>query len=329
MAMLDKFFVVTVISNPVRYKRRYELFRRFKDMCNNAGVNLMVVEQAFGARDFEVTKAGDPWNVQIRSIDELWVKENLIDIGIAKGRRELPEATMVAWVDADCRPTSPYKMWFEETCHQLQHYEFVQMWENMIDIDINHNPIGGPQPGFMSNYIKYGTPNPKEFKKIQSTYSYGSNTIFGRPGLAWAANIQTGLDMVGGMLDFCILGAGDWYMAHSLVGSVNVTYASDQASSSYAKKLLEYQTRCERWIKRDVGFVPGTVVHDFHGKKVNRGYSTRGRILTDNNYDPDKDIKYDTFGQLMLETYEPRQIKMRDQIRAYFRARNEDDISVS
>ena len=54
---------------------------------------------------------------------------------------------------------------------------------------------------------------------------------------------------------------------------------------------------------------------------------TRGKILVENGYSPYTDIKYDAQGVLQLETWEPRQLKLRDQIRAYFRMRNEDEIS--
>ena len=51
-ADLSQFYVVTPVSNPVRYKRRYELYWRFKEMCEAADVKLITVEQAFGLRPF-------------------------------------------------------------------------------------------------------------------------------------------------------------------------------------------------------------------------------------------------------------------------------------
>jgi hypothetical protein len=73
-----------------------------------------------------------------------------------------------------------------------------------------------------------------------------------------------------------------------------------------------------------VGYVPGLVYHDFHGPKTNRQYGTRDMVLVNNNYDPDTDVKYDAQGLLQLETTNARQIKLRDQIREYFRTRNDD-----
>jgi len=350
-ADLSKFFVITVVSNPVRYKRRNELYWRFKEMCESAGVQLITVEQAFGNRPFMVTNGGSRYQLQVRTVEELWHKENMINLGIRHACATFPgQVREVAWIDADCAPSCPPREWFEETWHQLQHYEFVQMWENLIDLDYSHNPIGPALPGFMANYIKYGSPNPKQLLEIESKsrrchchprhhthkhhrhrhhpkppqhYPYGK--IFGRPGLAWAANVDA-FNKVGGLIDYCILGAGDWYMAHALVGTLE-TCTAEYAGGAYQKKMFQWQETALRWIKKDVGYVPGTVFHYFHGKKKNRFYGSRGKILHDCQYDPDKDVKYDSQGLLQLETWDERQIQLRDRIRAYFRSRNEDDIS--
>jgi hypothetical protein len=323
-ADLSDFYVVTVISNPQRFMRRYELYWRFKQMCHSAGVHLVTVEQAFGERPFMVTRADNLLHVQVRSFEELWLKENLINLGIERARQH--GATKVAWIDADCGPMQPPRRWFEETWHALQHYEFVQMWSSMIDVDDEQQAIGCPMNSFMFNYINHGTPNTEQFKHHREQYPHGHKS-FGRPGLAWAANVDA-LDKVGRLIDYSILGAGDYYMAHALIGSVHVVIPGNVNSSQpYVDRLLQWQTLCERWIKRDVGYVPGTVWHDWHGHKKNRRYASRNEILLRAQYNPDIDVKYDAYGLLQLETWEPRQIRLRDEIRGYFRQRHEDSLS--
>src|ERR1043166_1288871 len=319
-ADLSRFYVVTVISNPVRYETRYRLYWRFKDMCEAAGVKLITVEQSFGHRPFMVTRPGNPYHVQINSVEELWLKENMINIGIRRAAKLDPTRRSSDLIDADCRPTRVPRDWFEETWHQLQHHEFVQMWEWMLDIDRHFNPMGPSQPSFMANYIKYGAPDVERIREIKARelltdycYPCGTRTkssTFGRPGLAWAANVDA-LSKLGGLIDYSILGAGDWYMAHGLVGSMGAV-ASQISTAPYIKKLFYWQTLAERWIKRDVGYVSGLVYHDFHGPKTKRKYTSRSEILIRNKYNPDIDIKYDAFGQLQLETWELRQIRLRD-----------------
>ncbi len=348
-ADMSRFYVVTTIVNSVRHEKRYDLYWRFAEMCDSAGVKLITVEQGFGLRPHMVTMSNNPMHIQLRSVEELWHKENMINIGMVRaaemGARE------IAWVDSDCRPVMMPRMWFEETWHQLQHYEFVQMWEWMQDLSLNHNPIGPPQPSFMANYIYHGAPDYEEFVKINkgeckcercvcrrvpdgkggwiwlafdpNPYTYpGTRSVFGRPGLAWAANVDA-LNKVGKLVDFCIHGSGDWYMAYALIGMLKVVQEAIP-SSAYVRKLYHWQELCERWIKRDVGLVRGIVNHDFHGRKFLRQYPTRDRILVNNGFDPDKDLKYDSQGGLQLETWEPRQIRLRDQMRQYFREMNGD-----
>lgn len=329
-ADLSKFFVITVVSNPIRYRRRYELYWRFKEMCESAGVKLITVEQAFGHREFILTNASDPYALQVRTVEELWHKENMINMGIKHAMARFGPESMreVAWIDADCRPATPPKEWFAETWHALQHYEFVQMWETILSLDYNCNGIGRSGPSFMSNYIKYGTPYPDGSTAADYPYSDGAR-VWGSPGLAWAANVDAlnkiGSGLSGPLPDQCVLGAGDWWLAHMLVSALPLPEL-EKYTPGYRNMFLHQQNLCERWIKRDVGFVPGLVYDDWHGKKINRGYSTREQILIKNKFDPRTDLKLDVHGMLQLETHTLRQIKFRDDIRRYFRARNEDDI---
>lgn len=327
-ANLSTFAVITIISNPVRYRRRYELYWKFAQMCKAAGVRLITVEQAFGARQFTVTEENELDHVQVRTIEELWHKENMINVGLRHLRQTHPHITKVAWVDADCFPmTMNPTAWFTETIHALDHYEFVQMWEYLINFGPQGQPVSKPQMSFMACYAAAGFQIPQG-RNVKHTLAGNSGMItLGRPGLAWAANISA-LDAVGGLIDFCILGSGDWHMAHGLVGGMVQGSAEHKCLSAYSRKLLEWQERAERHIKRDVGFVPMTVGHEWHGNKADRKYGERGSILINNKYDPNVDVKYDSQGLLQLETWEPRQLRMRDQIRGYFRSRNEDSIDV-
>jgi len=213
--------------------------------------------------------------------------------------------------------------WMEKTSLALDHYEIVQMWEHLINFGPDNQPVTGPQLSFMATYAKAGFTVPKG-RAIKHTLNGHSGMItFGRPGLAWAANVSA-ISKIGGLLDFCILGSGDWHMAHALVGAVDQGTAEATKLSSYSRKIFEFQERCERWIKRDVGYVPVTVGHWWHGSKENRQYGTRGQILIDAGYDPNIDIKYDAQGLIQLETWEPRQIVLRDRIRGYVGSRRED-----
>ncbi len=317
-AQLDDFFVVTAISNTPRFRRRYELYRRFRAMCEANGIELVTVEIALGDRPFEITQHGDHRDLQLRTIEEYWHKESALRLGIAHGRRLWPGKKTVAWIDADCEPVGrSFREACAETWHELQHYRIVQMWEWLQPLDYNCAPIGTPNPSFMANYIKTGNPYPSK--------KPGYPTQWGSPGLAWAANLEA-LDAIGGIPDAAILGAGDWYLAHMLISDLPVPQMENY-TRGYRDYWLHIQQLCERRIERDVGYVRGLWMHYYHGRQVNRGYNTREHILIRNRFDPHTDLKRDHQGLYQLETWEPRQRRMRDAIRQYFRARCEDDIS--
>lgn len=322
-ADLSHFYVITVISNSARYERRYELYWKFKELMDATGVKLITVEHQLGHRPFMVTEGNNPYHVQVRSVEELWIKENLIDVGRKRVMQIDPKAREVAWIDADTNPVCSMREWLEETWHALQHYEVVQMWEWLINYGPQYQPESWKQLSFMASYAAAGfqVPKGKAFKHTLAGHS-GVITL-GRPGLAWAANISA-LDAVGGLIDWCILGSGDWHMAHGLVGAMEQGEAYENKLSAYSEALFEWQEKCERWIKRDVGYVKVTCSHWFHGNKADRQYPTRGKILVENGYNPHTDIKYDSYGVLQLETHTPRQIRLRDMIRGYFATRNED-----
>jgi hypothetical protein len=317
--LADDFFMVTVVSNAARYHRRYELFEQFQAMMEQTHVQLVAVEIAFGDRPFEVTSSSNPNHLQLRTIEEFWHKENATNLGISHGRKLWPNKKNVGWCDADCAPVGrSASEWLDETWHELQHYKFVQMWEWLLPLDYQKAPLGGATPSFMSNYIKFGTPYPSATK--------GYPVQWGSPGLCWAANISA-LDEINQIGDAGICGAGDWYLAHMLISDLPF---ADFKNSNYAPGYINYwkirQNLCEKWIKRDVGFVSGTMTHFFHGAIKNRQYNTREQILISNQFDPATDLKRDSQGLWQLETWEPRQIRLRDQLRQYFRQRNEDSI---
>jgi hypothetical protein len=304
--------VISVVSNPMRYASRVRLYHEFAERMKCAGVHLITVEQAFGDRPFEVTQAGNPDHVQTRSFDALWIKEKLVNIGITHLSQQVPNWGYVAWIDADVSFANPN--WVADTIHALQHNMFVQLFSHAVDLGPK-NEIIKNHTGFFYQYAQNGfqTPGTASFKK------YGT----WHPGFGHAARREA-VEAVGMLLDWAILGAGDRHMCTAMVGAVE-TSVPPNINARYLAELVRWQDRCEQFIKRDVGYVDGVLLHHWHGRKSSRKYTERWQILIDNDYDPDTDIKLDTYGQWQLTGNKPR---LRDQIRAYFSQRSEDSIDL-
>lgn len=317
--LLDKFHIITVVSNPVRFESRWKLFREFEARIKKFGVNLITVELQQGDRAFQVTEHGNENHLQFRTFHELWHKENMINRGIHHLTRVHPNWEYVAWIDADVIFMRDDII--HETIHQLQHHMVVQMWETGINLGPKGEAID-THYSFISQYVK------------GKKYCYGTKGKYyvgWHPGFAWAARREA-IDGMGGLsgplIDTAILGAGDNHMAHALVGKLDVTMSLN-LQCNYHRHLATWQKRVERTIRRDVGFVHGTLLHYWHGKIKDRRYHDRWKILVDNKYDPDIDLERDSQGLYQLADHGTlRSIKLRDDIRNYFRARSEDSIDL-
>jgi hypothetical protein len=244
------------------------------------------------------------------------------NLGAQHAARLDPKLQHIAWIDADLRPMAPARQWFEETWHELQHYQFVQMYEWIMNLDTESNPLNGPRPSFMGSYMRGGAALATSANCQPGKYVEPGSFWLGSPGGAWAANIDA-FNQVGSLIDFCILGSADWHMAQGLLGILEPGKA-ETWSPGYSKKLYDWQARALRWIKKDIGVVKGGITHDHHGPMQCRYYVSRKDILVRYQYDPNTDLKYDHQGLLQLETWDDRQINLRDAIRAYFRSRMED-----
>jgi hypothetical protein len=310
----DPLYVIAVISNPCRYHSRYELFEEFQKYVRDSGAQLIVVEAAFGDRPHAITDRLNENHLQLRGSHEIWLKENLINAGLAHLCKIDPHWKRVAWVDADVKFSR--QDWVQETIQQLQHFPIVQMFSRAHNLGPDHSVISD-EAGFAFSY-RNGL--------VEWDYDGGYRSpAEWHPGYAWAARREA-IDALGGLLDIAILGSGDQLMARALIGRGR-DFINPAMHPHYLAEVDRWQERAERHIRRNIGFVPTAVFHSWHGSKSRRGYLDRWKILRDLQYDPLHDIKRDSQGLYQLVDHgDVRSIELRDKLQAYFRSRNEDSI---
>lgn len=341
----EPLYVIVPIFNASRWKARWKHAIRAIKHFVESGAVVYVVEAAFGQREHALLEVCPNLNIAscppiedelrpncrhdastrglhryipLRTDTEAWVKENLINIGI----RYLPQDwKYVAWLDADVLFSRPN--WVGETIHLLQHYEVLQMFSQAQDLDSKYAVIA-QRPSFMWAYQE------KIPLNIDPGYYYPEGykpTALGAwSGLAWAAR-RSALNKLSGLPDFCIHGGGDYHMAFALIGQVDKSIRKD-CHESYKSRLYQWQKWAVEDLRCNVGCMTGTLQHFWHGAKVNRHYSDRHRLLAETQFDPNVDIKYDTFGIIhLVDDHTQRYIALRDGLREYARARNEDQLS--
>jgi len=329
--------VVAAYSNPFRWRTRRELANDFRrHMRQLPNVELHLVELAYGDRPFDIADPElYPTDIALRTRHELFHKENLLQVGVSR----LPaDWKYAAIVDADFHFTRHDIAL--ETIHQLQHYDWVQMFSSYVNVTgetrpgEGHRPIHHANDGFAFRFVNNGNRMPEGYNGgwAEPSGSGGDTPSgplpwVGAPGGAWAFRREA-FDAVGGLLDRCILGSGDWFMAWGLAGQmVNVELEKKLGKKvhKYRPDYLEYirawQHRAKEAFHGNIGYVDSFAVHHFHGSMKNRGYSTRDNILIENHFSPVHDVHPDWQGVLQLTKHKPR---LRDDIRRYFLSRSED-----
>lgn len=297
-------YVVTPIFNPCRYNSRIKLYNEFKKYVEDSGAILYTVEIAYGDRDFTVTSSGKENELQLRSSTELWHKERAQNLLMQRLPRDWQYA---ACVDADIVFARPD--WVKETVQLLQHYPVIQMFSQAIDLSPTYETLN-KHKGLFASYLRGDFVLTKKYDQFHPGFAYAYRRDF--------------IDNMGGLFDESILGGGDRFMAMSLIGKPEYSYPKG-LSEGYIERMNLWSERCDRYIKGNVGYMPGAILHYWHGKKVNRGYRTRWNILVDHAYDPEHDLKNDWQGLFQLTERNPR---MKYDIREYFSQRNEDSIDV-
>jgi len=320
----DPLYVITPIFNSPRFRRRWTLYKYFERyVLDTQEANLVTIECTFGSREKVFTEAVSPRHtiLHVQTTNEIWIKENLINLAI----QHLPEDwKYVCWCDSDITFARPD--WVGEIIQQLQHYKVVQCFSASQDLDSGYHPTN-IQHSFLytyhNNFDLVGS-NKIDFELDTSDnyYSVNKGKYVLHPGYVWAMTREA-FNGVGGLMDFGICGAGDRHMAYALIGKASLSIP-EGVGEEYKNMVLEWEKNAEKHIQRNIGYVDGVILHNYHGDKLHRKYHNRWKILTENKFNPLTDLKRDWQGLYQLTG---NKIQLRDGLMKYFHERQEDQLS--
>jgi len=374
-AVREPLYAVVPIFNPWRWQSRWKHTERALKHFHDSGCVIYLVEAAFNRRELAFADLGLDGTlanckildnrfrhkyIGLHTKDELWLKENLIDIGV----QNLPFDWMqVCWPDSDVHFARPN--WVGECIHKLQHYAFLQMFSQARDLAPNYEMLPETYPhangvsfvqswkdgdlaenlafkqpikplppiiqadltGLTADAQKLISDITKLTQDLQDPYYGGEGPRRVFPGLAWACT-RKAWDDVGGLMDFAIWGGGDWATGHALVGKRDGMMHS-ALHDNYKVLTNEWADRADKHIRRNVGVMEGTIFHSWHGKKIVRGYGDKHRILARLKFDPLRHLKRDAAGLWQLhDDGSEAFIGLRDSFRKIAHERNEDSIDI-
>lgn len=309
--MNTNLYIVTAIFNPFNFRSRYRLYEAFKKHMADSGVVLFTVEAAFGDAPFRVTEAGNPFNLQLRTNQILWHKERLINLAIPRLLHEVPDARFLGWYDADI--TFAHPEWADLVRHKLSHLLVIQPFATAVNLN-SADDYMWHCPSSMRSFIEGRGYHQEPPLPVSYTYK-------GHPGLAWNITREA-WEKLGGLYDRCVAGSADTVMSNAFKGDFTV-YLPGSPSESMKNSMRGWQEKCERHVRGAIGFVPGCVLHHWHGASEQRGYEKRWDILSFHKFDPLVDLRTEPNGMLRWAGTKPR---LEDDIRLSLSARNEDQV---
>ena len=304
----DVLYVVLPYFNYCGFERRTQLFVEFVERIKSVPcVRIIISEGALMNDTFLLppTMAGAYMHFRFRATDHVWMKENLINLAVKK----LPvDWKYMAWIDADL--TFLNEDWARDTMHRLNsQYDVVQIFQTCINM--------GPCGEALKIDKSFGYMHCESGKPYHKTAKYG----FWHPGFAHACT-RAAYDRMGGLLDFGILGSGDRHMCLALIGLVEYSHPGN-IHTNYSKMLQEYQARVK---SLRFGWVPGTILHHWHGRLEDRKYQDRWLILTKQQFDPETDIVRNAEGVIVL-TEKGKRLEWH--LANYFVERREDNMTLT
>jgi hypothetical protein len=208
-----------------------------------------------------------------------------------------------AWIDADIEFENT--TWAQDTLKVLNGCsDVVQIFSHAVDMDKEKNSLG--------IYPSFG------FQKMKQRAYGGTGINMWHPGYAWACT-RRAYESMGGLYEKSILGAGDHNMSFSFLGKGEKSLNAE-TTQDYKDSVQDFEKGAENL---RLGYVPGVILHHFHGSKKNRKYMDRWRILVDNAYSPLLHITKNKDGLIVPTAACPP--KMLEDIQQYFQERNEDE----
>ncbi len=306
----ERFWGITTIFNPQQYSNKISNYRKFRGASKKQGLNLITVELAFGNDKFALNKKDADILIQVRGNSVMWQKERLMNIAL----KNLPKSCdKIAWIDADIIFTD--NCWIEKASKLLEKYKVIQLFDSAIKMSRGKDYVNPQEAGFSNSFFD------EDKKSVAVVFNYlNKKQAFGQYGYAWAARREVFEGM--GFYDRAILGSGDLILNDAFFQDIPKRNQYLDFSDLMLKDINLWQDKIKKIVQGNVGYLPGTLLHLWHGSSVVRGYKARYIHSKKYNFDPNFDIKLNPYG---VWEWASDKNNFHEFIRRYFMIRNEEN----
>jgi hypothetical protein len=310
--MAAMLWALTSYFNPMRYQRRRQNFRRFRERLQ---VPLLAVELGYGGR-FELERGDADLLLQIPGNDVLWQKEKLLNAALPS----LPaQCDAVACIDCDILFGDAH--WTAKARAVLQEHPMAQAFSRVHQLDPAWTPPTPPadavrlsQPGAAAA-IAGADNSAADILGGVMVRSSGVATV----GFAWLFRRE--LLARHGFYDGGIIGGGDTTMACAAYGQCDTAIKLHFMNAHQRRYYRAWGEPFFGSVRGGVGALEGDVYHQWHGEPALRRFSDRHAGLAPFDFDPARDLATDEHGAWRWASDKPA---LHAYLAAYFASRKED-----
>ncbi|OQS06226.1 hypothetical protein THRCLA_01721 [Thraustotheca clavata] len=313
--------VILVYSNPKHFESRKRLllqtYRHLRAVQNglqgNDTLEIVVAQVAYDEEPFIPLERNGQYDLCLRTPLEnaIWCKENLINLAIRNILHKTSHcAEYFAYVDADITFENPG--FVADTLDRLNPHAMLQMFETAT--------LENPTPLVVKGFGYQFHMNNKLASALKNVAN--DHEDYWHPGFAWALHRDVFL-ATGGLIERTY-GSGDRHMAMAIIGRAQDSIPSHcNVAPVYAQMILDWQAVAMEYGVQ-LGYVPGSIFHSWHGSIQNRQYMGRWSTLVKHQFDPYEHFRVNPDSGL-LEWASAATKELRDEVSEYFSNRDEDE----
>ena len=314
--MSSAFWSVTSYFNPTGSRRRLANYRAFRRALD---CPLLTVEWSHEGR-FELGSGDADLLIQIPGGDLMWQKERLLNLGIG---RLPPECRHVAWLDCDI--VFERSDWVGEAARRLADAAMVQLFDRVAYLaptPLEGNAVVAEWRAVTRKFERIGSAAARVAGidgEVPVATDIAAYRRMPSAGFAWAATREFLQRQP--LFDFWIVGGGDSAYVFAAVGNADRVVRRQGLSSAHRGLFIPRAKALAAEVAGRVDFVPGTLLHLWHGEFEDRQYRSRYDLLSEHDFDPARFLRPAASGAW---SWADVPATLPSAIRSYFERRHED-----
>jgi len=250
--VLDSFWIIAPIYSFYQgsISKMYQLHMDFENYMESLGLPFCTLEAIRKDRNqkYIVTESGkEPHNIQIEFYDDLYLRENFINVAVKK----IPDWEYIAWIDGHQVFENPY--WWEESIYNMEKVGSVQLFQVLKKLKDDNSTLN-VNPG--SIYVSL----------LHSRLGWNPFPYYGN---AFAIRREM-YEGIGYIADECIAGCCDCVYNYGLMDE-KIDFYYMNRWPNYQGQFIDWVKNAQKVFKGKRKSIRGDLIHLHHEEKFSYG----------------------------------------------------------